>query len=150
MPSELIIEFMATFSRLEYALKSTKFPSGNSHRVDANWDAFANQIDTQFTNLQDNELINACSLLLTSPPRKQVLRNGQLTFKVQTVDQNQKVTQQILKFVRTVRNNLFHGGKYLPIGESEVGRNEALVRASLKILKACINLDIDVKRSYEH
>lgn len=150
MPADLAIEFMATFSRMEYALKSTGYALGNTGKVEPAWDRFANEIDARFNQLEDSELIDAKNLLLTSPPRKQVLQNHQVVFQIQTVDQNQRTTQQVLRFVRTVRNNLFHGGKYLPTGEMEVGRNEALVRASLKVIRACIALNATVQQSYEH
>lgn len=149
MPPDLAIEFMATFSRIEHALKSTGYALGNEGRVDPDWDRFANEIDEQFNQLETEELIAAKDLLLGSPPRKQVLHDGQVVFRDQVVDLNQKTTQQVVRFVRTVRNNLFHGGKFLPTGEAEVGRNEALVNASLKVIKACIELNEMVKQSYE-
>ena len=34
---ELAMEFMAVFSRVEYALKSTRYAVGNDSRVDAAW-----------------------------------------------------------------------------------------------------------------
>jgi hypothetical protein len=150
MPADLAIEFMATFSRMEHALKSSGYALGNESKVDPAWDRFANEIDQQFNQLEDEELIEAKALLLTSPPRKQVLQNERVVFQDQTVDQQQRTTQQILRFVRTVRNNLFHGGKFLPTGEIEEGRNAALVEASLKVIRACIELNERVKQSYEH
>jgi hypothetical protein len=150
MPEDLATEFMATFSRMEHALKSTGYALGNEGKVEPAWDRFANEIHEQFDQLASEELVAAKNLLLNSPPRKQVLQNGQVIFQDQALDQNQRTTQQIIRFVRTVRNNLFHGGKFLPTGETEAGRNEALVRASLKIIKACIELNEEVKQSYEH
>jgi len=149
MPADLAIEFMATFSRMEHALKSTGYALGNQGKVEPDWDRFANEIDQQFDQLNNNQLTEAKDFLLNSPPRKQVLQDGLVTFQEQTVDQNQRTTQQVLRFVRTVRNNLFHGGKYLPTGENEVGRNEELVKASLKVIKACIELNDGVRQSYE-
>lgn len=150
MPAELAIEFMAAFSRMEYALKSTGYALGNERKVEPDWDRFANEIDAQFTQVVRENLSDAKNLLLNFPPRKQVLENGSVFFRDQVVDQNQAETQQLLRFVRTVRNNLFHGGKYLPTGELEPRRNEALVNASLCIIRACINLNEGVKQSYEH
>lgn len=51
--------------------------------------------------------------------------------------------------VRTVRNNLFHGGKHLPGGESEPVRNERLVRSSLVLLRECAQLVDDVREAYD-
>jgi|TARA_R110002020_G_scaffold141463_1_gene313151 hypothetical protein len=150
MPADLAIEFMATFSRVEHALKSTGYALGNKGKVEPDWDRFANEIDPQFIQIEDEGLTNAKNFLLTTPPRKQVLEDGNVIFKNQFVDQNQRVTQQLLRFIRSVRNNLFHGGKYLPTGELEPGRNEALVNASLCIIRSCIELNERVKQSYYH
>lgn len=150
IPEGVTIEFMVTFSRMEYALKSTGYALGNERKVEPDWDRFANEIHEQFEQLDSEELVEAKILLLYSPPRKQVFQHGQVIFQDQALDQNQRTTQQIIRFVRTVRNNLFHGGKYLQTGEIETGRNEALTRASLKVIKACIELKEEVKQSYEH
>lgn len=147
--ADLAIEFMAIFSRLEYALKSTTYADGTPQRVDAAWDRFANDIHNDFMKLDDEELIGAAKFILADPPRKQVLEDGSLKFKDQIVDQAQRSTQQLLKFVRTIRNNIFHGGKYCPEGEVEAGRNEKLVQSSIKIMTACIFLNHRVAASYE-
>lgn len=151
MPQDLAIEFMATFSRLEYALKAAGYAIGHRNMVEAHWDKFANQIDDQFEQIETEKLIKAKSLLLDRPPRKQVFSQSDLRvmFREQNVDIKQRKTQQLLVFVRTVRNNLFHGGKYLPTGEQENGRNEDLVKASLQVLQACIALDERVRERYE-
>ncbi len=149
MPEQLAIEFICTFSRLEYALKSTEFALGNENRVEAWWDMFANTIHEQFIALDEPDLLAATNYILTSPPRKQVLENESLKFVPQQIDTNQKSTQQLILMVRTVRNNLFHGGKYCPNGEMEEGRNECLVKSSLIVLKACTSLHEQVSISFE-
>lgn len=52
--------------------------------------------------------------------------------------------------IRTVRNNLFHGGKYLPDGEIEAGRNELLVKYSIIVLLASIKLNEKTYVSYQY
>ncbi|RYG10867.1 MAG: hypothetical protein EOO07_21465 [Chitinophagaceae bacterium] len=141
---------MATFSRMEYALKAAGYALGSAQKVESDWDRFANEIHEQFSQIETQEITEAKTLLLNNPPRKQVLKNERLVFQNQVVDQNQRNTQQIIRFVRTVRNNLFHGGKYIPNGEQEVGRNEALVNASLLVLKTCLELNAVVKHHYEN
>ena len=150
MPPELAMEFIATFSRAEHALKSTSYAKGHENSVSAAWDIFANEIHEDFERITEMSIVEASNFLLGSPPRKQVLRNGVVEFKEQTIDQDQKRTQQLFLMIRTVRNNLFHGGKYLPHGEREAGRNEKLVRASLVILKVGIDLKEEVRASFEH
>lgn len=41
MPAELAIEFMAVFSKTEYALKGTEHDSEQEGKVTATWDRFA-------------------------------------------------------------------------------------------------------------
>lgn len=149
MPAELACEFLAVFSRMEYALKATVFATENEGKVTAPWDRFANEIDEAFAQVTDEEFAAAVDYLLTHPPRKQVRKDGVLTFENQVIDENQRRAQQALLMVRTVRNNLFHGGKYLPAGEVETGRNRQLVECSLTILKHCIGLNELVGRCYE-
>ncbi len=147
--ADLVVEFMAVFSRFEYALKSTDFADGGPARVDPAWDRFANHIHEQLIAANDKSLNKARIYLLEEPPRKQVLIDGELKFSDQTIDTNQCSTQQLLKMVRTIRNNLFHGGKYCPDGEIEAGRNQRLIEASLEVLSNCCHLHDKVSASYE-
>ena len=149
MSPELACEFLAVFSRMEFALKATEYASDNEGGVVACWDRFANDIDEAFGKITDNEFNAAVDYLLAQAPRKQVLKDGVLTFQDQAIDQNQRRAQQALLMVRTVRNNLFHGGKYLPGGEKEQGRNEVLVRHSLTVLRHCVRLNENVRQCYE-
>jgi hypothetical protein len=149
IPPELACQFLAVFSRMEYALKSTRYAIGSEKKVDPAWDSFANEIDDAFLQIEDPEVVAARNYLLTRPPRKQTLAGNRITFTDQIIDANQKQTQQILLMVRTVRNNLFHGGKYLPEGEQEAGRNHLLVRHGLTVLLACSKLDQEVRNSFE-
>ena len=149
MPAELACEFLAVFARMEYALKATDFGSAGDGEVKALWDRFANAINDTFGQIASEELAAAVDYLLTYPPRKQVRNVGALTFEAHVSDKQQVIAQQVLLMVRTVRNNLFHGSKFLPSGEEEPGRNQELVRHSLTVLKFCICLDAGVKKSYQ-
>ena len=149
MPPELASEFLAVFSRMEYALKASKYAIRAGNGVNASWDRFANDIDESFNQVNDNSFKGAVEYLLSRPPRKQVIRNGELDFTDREIDEKQSRAQQTLLMVRTVRNNLFHGGKHLPLGEMEEGRNQALVEHSLTVLKRCILLHDVVRQHYE-
>lgn len=149
VPVAIAVEFLAVFSRMEYALKSTEFADGGPARVEPAWDRFANHIHERFVRLEDAELNRSVKFLLEKPPRKQVLLDGRLRFVEQEIEHGQRSTQQLLKMVRTVRNNLLHGGKYAPDGEVEQGRNEQLIMASLEVLKQCRVLHEEVSARYE-
>lgn len=151
MPAELACEFLAVFSRTEYALKATgTYAMDASGKVAAAWDNFANDVDQAFCAIPDEKFKAAVDYLLTRPPRKQVLQNGNVAFADQVIDKNQTRAQQTLLMVRTVRNNLFHGGKHLPHGEQEAGRNEMLVSHSLTVLNHCVFLNDHVRQCYEY
>lgn len=149
MPANLACEFLAVFSRMEYALKVSGYATG-TNKVEAWWDKFANDVDTAFNAVKHEDFLNAVGYLLAAPPRKQILKDDVLTFVDQTIDNKQGTAQQVLLMVRTVRNNLFHGGKFLPDGEKEMGRNETLVASSLIVLKRCVTLNEKVHLSYDH
>ena len=73
-----------------------------------------------------------------------------MSFKDFEIDKGQRNTQQLLKMVKSVRNNLFHGGKHTP-STAEVNnteRNQRLIESSIVIIKACMDLDDRVKGYY--
>ena len=150
MPPDLAMEFISVFSRMEHALKSTGYAIGSESKVEAAWDKFANEINDKFIQIDKAEVVSAKRFILDYPPRKQVLVKNRVEFRDQEVDSKQREAQQVLRFVRTVRNNLFHGGKYLPNGELEPGRNQLLVEKSLTLLTACLELHPRVMQSYEY
>lgn len=145
---ELAFEFIATFARFEYALKASGFVLNSNRGVQPDWDGFANSIHEKYVELGLSEKQNEADYLLQNPPKKQALEGECLVFKQQIVDTNQKSTQQLLRFIRTVRNNLFHGGKFIP--EDGLARDQRLVESSLEVLKLCINLDNNVMQNYLH
>lgn len=150
MSPELACRFLATFSRLEYALKSTSYVAGSENNVAPAWDRFANDIDEKFLAITRPDVVVARDYLLERAPRKQVLHDGTVAFVEQAIDLKQVKTQQVLLMVRTVRNNLFHGGEYCPEGEIEAGRNQLLVSNGLCLLLACAELHVDVRASFEN
>jgi hypothetical protein len=48
-----------------------------------------------------------------------------------------------------VRNNLFHGGKYLDGDEFEVARDRDILSAALAVLNGLSCLDPDIKARFE-
>jgi hypothetical protein len=138
-------EFQRTFTRMEYALKASgDFADGDANGISAAWDRFANTIDNAFCNVADKGFQAAVHFLLEEPARKQIL-NG---FGPLFLDPKQTKAQRTLLVVRTVRNNVTHGGKIKPEGEKEVGRNERLVASSLTVLKHVAELHDKVSAKF--
>jgi hypothetical protein len=150
MPPELACQFLAVFSRMEYALKATSEYATGEDEVMPNWDVFANQIDPAFCQVQDESFRHAVNFILAHPPRKQIRdKAGVVQFVDRPPDGGAPKANQTLLMVRRVRNNLFHGGKHLPGGEQEPGRNEQLVSSSLTILRGCVALDERVRLRFD-
>jgi hypothetical protein len=146
---QLACEFLAVFARYEFALKAVGFADGDAREVKASWDRYSRAIDAQFTRLVDEELNLAVDYLLREPPKKQILVDGRIRWVDAPPDPHLPRTGQVLGMVRRVRNNLFHGGKFLvPPGGGE--RDELLVTRSLVVLRACLRLNADVAEAYAH
>ena len=102
----LVKELFFKFARIEYALKASGFHEGGEGGVRANWDSFAISVDGCIENSPASK--EAAEYLTKNPPKKQILENGSLAWKI--VPECLNRTQNILHCVRRVRNNLFHGG----------------------------------------
>ena len=105
-------------------------------------DRFANAIDKEFCSLTDRAFQAAVDFPLTEPARKQMLTG----LGPPAVDPKQ--TEHNEHFIRSVRNNVAHGGKIQPEVEKEEGRNEKLVSGSLTILKHAVELNDKVRAKF--
>lgn len=145
IPPDLGAEFLRTFTRMEYALKASgAFADGDAKGVSPAWSRFANTIDTAFCNVADKEFQAAVDFLLSAPARKQILTG----FGSLALDPKWTKADRTLLVVRTVRNNVSHGGKIQPEGEKDAGRNEKLVASSLTVLKYVAELHDKVRARF--
>ena len=150
---ETLIEFFVVFSRFEYALKRAGYVSGNDKRASANWDKFASDMEDAFRPDQTAELQHAVAYLQDSPPKKQVVQDDELGWRDSIPSGNEPRLKWLLKLVRTVRNNLFHGEKlHALVGghslrDANLTRDIDLIRYSLVVLYACPNLHPKVRRN---
>lgn len=137
IPKELTVEFLGTFARFEYALKRSGYVKGNEKRADADWDRFA----LELAALKPEVLapIVACGpYLLSHPPKKQVLENSRLVWKDRGASGGSMIEEMLLS-IRTVRNNVFHGGKFPDGPVAEPLRDERLIRDCLAVLNALLS-----------
>lgn len=149
IPQALAYEFLGTFARCEYALKCSRFAKGGSNSVEANWDDFASAIDWHFRRIKDDVFQSAVDFLLTEPPRKQVLRDGRVTWNDSPPDKNLPKAQQVLLMVRRIRNNLFHGAKVWSPEYGNRNRDIQLLEAGLVVLKQRASINLEVRMAYE-
>jgi len=143
----LVCDFFVKFSRFECALKKVGFvkPGAHDSAIPA-WGEFADTLSGKLDTVTDADFIDAKSFLMREPPRRQVFvaPNG-VGWEANPRRANESDARYLLRLIRDVRNNLFHGGKYPatnggPITEASL-RNAALLRACLVVLDHCLSMD---------
>jgi hypothetical protein len=141
---DLVFRFFAVFSRFECALKRADFfKRGLNDAAQPDWERFSQTLQGRFGGIQNAAFGEACARLLTKPPQKQVVDGQALRWKASTRVAGECEEAYILRLVRTVRNNLFHGGKYPwpDQGVEDAARNRGLLEASLVVLNECLALN---------
>src|SRR3989344_3131329 len=142
---ELSLRMFRTFARFEYALKAVGFHSGDG-KAEANWTKFGNAFPDVLNDPISDELKEAVGYFDEKPPQKQVIVGGVLGWSPSPPRTKNK-SDEILIYVRRVRNNLFHGGKFN--GKwFEPQRSAELLRHSLTILDAFREASEDVNAAY--
>lgn len=142
---ELARKFFHVFSRTEYALKVSGFNNGDGP-AEANWRSFALAVEALIAQPTSPELIDAINFFFTVPPNKQVIVGGVIQWEVSEPPTNSKA-DKLLLYVRRVRNNLFHGGKFNG-NWFEPERSEPLLKHSITILDACVKTVPSVREAY--
>ncbi|WP_287313583.1 hypothetical protein [Mesorhizobium sp.] len=142
---ELATDMFRTFARFEFALKAAGFHNGDG-AAEPNWRSFAQTIPALFNSPGEPDLKAAVDFILDHPPKKQIIANGVLTWSNSAPDTD-LLSDRVLIYVRRVRNNLFHGGKFNGHW-FEPERSELLLRHSLVILRACIDASNDLGAAF--
>ena len=141
---DLVFKFFTIFCMFEYALKQGKYKN-KSGDAKADWNKFARDVHKKFDPNSDPDLIKAVKYFLSTPPKKQVIEDGQVVFQDCPAAKNTN-TEDLSVYIRRVRNNLFHGGKF----RYDRPRDTNLIQYALTILEAWAHLDQDVYRELEN
>jgi hypothetical protein len=146
---EAVTGFSIFFSRFEYSLKRTRGyakPRNNKdNRVEADWAKFARNHNADFEPQKTAQLNRAVEYLLGQPPLQQILKNEVLEWEPTPVRKNVPFLKKLIDSVKTVRNNLFHGGKFISADVLDPGRDKCLIESCMAVLKACLLLDEGVR-----
>ena len=143
---ELMLEFFLTFSRFEYALKATEMFKRHrpvptrTPRAEPDWDRFSASLRDNFNASATKDLAQACEYLCDSPPNQQVIVDDAVAWETPTRADGEADVQFLLRMVRSVRNNLFHGGKHNIEVHEDIQRTEMLLKSSVTILDACLTI----------
>ena len=125
-------------------MDSYRYRHRNTRRCIANSDYSI--ISGSFGGALSQDFQQAISVLTTAAPRKQVVVDKRLAWQDNKRGECEAFEAFVLRMVRTVRNNLFHGGKYPDGPVEEVARNRDLLRAGCRVLEECMKLHKDLAR----
>ncbi|TCQ89559.1 hypothetical protein EC840_104467 [Rahnella sp. JUb53] len=145
MIDNLCYEFFREFARYEYCLKVTGLRY-DTKEAKANWDSYAAEVAHVFESLKSPEFLAAIDYFLKSPPKKQIVKDGILTWDTTPLEEK-NIPLKIFILIRRVRNSLFHGGKFNG-NWFDPERSEELMRHALTILKACGQGHPEVNKAY--
>ena len=133
------------FSRTEYALKAAGYNNGDG-AAKTNWRTFALVVEDLIANPSTQDLQEAIDFFFNAPPKKQVIVGGVIQWEASEPTTHSQA-DKLLIYVRRVRNNLFHGGKFNGHWFTPE-RSEPLLRHSLVILTACVESVPTVREAY--
>lgn len=147
---DLVLEFVAVFSRFEYSLKRSGYLK-RGNKAEADWDKYANSLVGGFASVTEQAFRQAVEFLVKQPPKTQIISGSDLGWTATSMGAGEHHERYVLRLVSTVRNNLFHGGKYPdPLGPIvDVARNRRLLEAGVTVLKQCLELSENVRGAFE-
>jgi hypothetical protein len=139
---DLVLRFFWRFSVFECALKQNGFLRRcRNEAAEPDWERFAKMAGGRFASLGSSGFGDAVEDLKRYSPMRQVVRSdGQLGWERVARQQNDSDEAYTLRLLKTARNNLFHGGKYLDGQVEEIARDRDILRAALTILGACAEI----------
>ena len=141
---DLASKFFREFSRLEYSLKACGYNNGDGP-AEANWSRFARAIEQAVANSTD-EVKQDIDFLLSEPPKKQFINAGVMEWRSAPANTGSR-SDDLFVYIRRVRNNLFHGGKFNGNWFAPE-RSEMLMSASLTVMRWAVTQDQRVFEAY--
>jgi hypothetical protein len=141
----LAFDFFRTFSRMEYALKASGYNNKNGP-AKADWTAFAKAIEQFVAAPPTPALQEAIAFLFKEPPKMQFLVLGKLEWRDVAPATNSQ-SDALFQYIRRIRNNLFHGGKFNGRW-FEPQRSEQLLQSAHSILLSAAEVDQGVREAF--
>ena len=159
---QLAIEFFVVFSRFEYALKRNQYLK-KEEKASADWINFCKKVlcPKLISNPETAKKIKRNADYLLNPdnlPKEQIRTVKGIDWRLPKREPKSRCCPSscpsdcdicwIIRLIKIVRNNLFHGGKYRnnewPVDPK---RDTQLVEISLLVLASCLELE-DVKKEF--
>lgn len=141
---EQAFDFFYWFSRFEFALKENNFLKRNraGENAEPGWDAFVERYAEAFEHTEKtNKLVNL------NPKRQKVAEHSDLEWREVGLDDCNSELCKVVRLLKTIRNNLFHGGKHGAEGWDNPERTEELLVVGKSILDQLARL-ADIEADY--
>lgn len=129
--SGLAFDFFYWFSRFEFCLKDNGYLKHDELGANAEpgWEKFVEKHASKY-----QPSIDAQTLLNAPPERQIVLANRTLDWRPVGTSDCTSDLAKVTRLIKTVRNNLFHGGKHGAAGWDNLARTQSLLSASKAVL----------------
>jgi len=143
-----VVEFFLIFSRFEYALKQAGFLKNDRAKPD--WNSFSDEINDYLPSRKNknDEFRKAIDYLNRYPPRIQIVKesNGRNLLDWKSCKPQGNETRVLTEYIRRIRNNLFHGGKF----PFETNKDIPLINSATIVLKYLLELESasEVRKHY--
>lgn len=144
----LAFDFFYWFSRFEFALKENGYLKSTAAGAAAmpGWKCFVDKWALHYVLSTE-----AAELLALGPQQQVINANGDLDWKQLDLTKCSSKLDQVTLLLKTVRNNLFHGGKHgVASWDDETRTNKLLTlgKTVLDQLSAMASLEADYSRYY--
>jgi hypothetical protein len=144
----LAFDFFYWFSRFEFALKEKAYLQSHvvGERAVPGWDEFVNAWSAAY-----QASASSAQLLALAPKRQVVAANDALQWKDENFNGCGTELAKVVRLLKNVRNNLFHGGKHGVKDWDDPPRTRSLLVCGKKVLDEFVDmagLDADYTRYY--
>ena len=140
-------EFFSLFARFEYAMKAVGFRKKENGRITILWNDMTDSVRDYLTDTDNDKLQTAITYILTQPPKKQDIVNDEIIWVDASANRGDDI-YDLFVYIRRVRNNLFHGGKYHGKYLSDPQRSFELMDHCSTILHACLHANNQLNEAY--
>ncbi len=135
----LVYEFFLKFSRFEFSLKASGFVrTGMRKAAVADWKKFYQKFGADY-HVDDKE-----KQLLKTPPNRQVYIDQKISWQDFEFPADSTDLEKITLALRSMRNNLFHGGKYGEKSWDDGERVRFVLSRGVHSLERMAELDGDI------
>jgi hypothetical protein len=137
-------DFFYWFSRFEFALKENRFLKRNSvgDNAEPGWNAFVEKFATTFKHTKETY-----RLFELNPKKQRVGENSELKWYDVGIADCKSELCKVVRLLKTIRNNLFHGGKHGADGWDDPVRTQELLRTGKLVLDQLAEL-ADIEADY--